>query len=608
MKIFRDLNLRLMNFSNWLPVMLLALLLNSCATHAQISTVVEEVDGKTCYMHTITKGQTLYSLSKLYGCDINEITSANPGSDIGIQDGQIIKIPVAKAKATNNDVVQEGGKTFLVHEVQKKETLFSIAKLYSIDVNELTAANAGSDQGIKKGQQLRIPVKKSTPAVVATPPVDVNLDAVKTIEQTKHIVAQGETLYSIAKQFGVTVESIENANNGLKEGLKAGQEIFIPAKIVAITTPSVSTNFLDINARIPISEPFMKDSYKIAMMLPFYTHYTDTMETRDKKFRDVAVQFYRGVMMATDSLEHKGVNAELFVYNVLDGKSMVNEVLAKSEMKDIDLLIGPMFKEPLADASIWCAKNGIHVVCPVQQPNKVLMNSINMTKATPGAATQWISVTQFVWDKHKNDNVILINSNNIDDIRQVEVFKSEWFRLNGDSLKHVVKINDLASIRIRDHYVAGKRNIVVVPSSDKKVVTAVFKALGDGEIVVYGTETWDDLDAISIAQRNRYQVHYPQTCFIDYNSPKVVNWIDQYRKKYRTEPGKYAVVGYDMMMYYGMALKQFGKDFPNHLNEVKVSYLVGSGFDYFRAVPEGGFENKFVVMVGTDNYELVRER
>jgi hypothetical protein len=332
------------------------------------------------------------------------------------------------------------------------------------------------------------------------------------------------------------------------------------------------------------------------------------MESRDKKFRDVAIQFYRGVMMATDSLEQKGVNAELFVYNVLDGKSMVNEVLAKSDMKDIDLLIGPMFKEPLADASVWSVKNGVHVVCPVQQPNKVLMNSINMTKATPGAATQWISVTQFVWDKHKNDNVILINSNNIDDIRQVEVFKSEWFRLSGDSLRRTVSISDLASLRIRDQYVAGKRNIVIVPSSDKKVVSAVFKSLGDGDIVVYGTEAWDDLDAISIAQRNKYKVHYPQTCFIDYNSPRVIQWIDHYRKKYRTEPGKYAVVGYDMMMYYGMALKQFGRDFPNHLNEVKVTYLVGSGFDYFRAVPEGGFENKFVVMVGTDNYELIRER
>jgi LysM repeat protein len=559
-------------------------------------------------MHTVTKGQTLYSLSKLYGCDINEITSVNPGADVGIQDGQIIKIPVAKAKATKNEVLQEGGKTFLLHEVQKKETLFSIAKLYSIDVNELSAANAGSDLGIKKGQQLKIPVKKLTAPVVVAPPVEVNPVPGKTAEQTIHTVAPGETLYSISKQFGVTVESIENANDGLKEGLKAGQEIFIPAKIVASSVPGVSTNFLEINARIPTTEPFMKDSYKIGMMLPFYTNYADTMESRDKKFRDVAVQFYRGVMMAADSLEQKGVNAELFVYNVLDGKSMVNEVLSKSEMKDIDLLIGPMFKEPLADASVWSVKNGVHIVCPVQQPNKVLMNAINMTKAIPGAATQWISVTQFVWDKHKNDNVILVNSNNIDDIRQVEVFKSEWLRLNGDSLKRIVKISDLASIKIRDQFVAGKTNIVVVPSSDKKVVTAVFKALGDGDIVVYGTEVWDDLDAISIAQRNKYKVHYPQTCFIDYNAPKVVQWIDHYRKKYRTEPGKYAVVGYDMMMYYGMALHQFGRDFPNHLNEVKVSYLVGSGFDYFRAAPEGGFENKFVVMVGTDNYELIRER
>jgi LysM repeat protein len=124
------------NFFSYALPLLLVLLFTSCISSAQISGRLEEIGGKPYYIHTVEKGQTLYSLSKLYNCDINAITAANPGTDAGIQVGSQIRIPAASAKVKGQSIADSNGdRKYLLHVVQKKETLYSISNQYNIDIN-----------------------------------------------------------------------------------------------------------------------------------------------------------------------------------------------------------------------------------------------------------------------------------------------------------------------------------------------------------------------------------------------------------------------------------------------------------------------------------------
>lgn len=574
------------------------LVLNSCKSTAQISTRVEEVGGVSYYIHDVKKGETLYSLSKLYGCDLNDLSAANVGVDQGLKEGQVIRIPVAKSKTksgNNQSAIASNGRK---HTVQKKETLFSIAQLYNVDINKLIAANPGSDKGIKKGQELIIPDNKTQKEVTKPAEPEITI--------TKHTVAAGETLYGLARKYGVTIAALQGMNGGLPDGLKIGQEINVPGTNAAAV--NTGGNSIPEGPILPIEimAPVYQDKYKMALMLPFYINYNDTMESRDRKFRDVALQMYRGALMAADTLEQNGLKADLYMYDVLDDKKMVSKVLEKPEMKEMDLIIGPIFRDPLIEASLWGANHGVHIACPVQQPNKVLLNSPNMTKAVPSSATQWLTLTKHIYKKHKNDNIILINSKNIDDLKQISVIKEEWKKNAGDSIRHEIIVADASSFSVKDRYVSGKKNVILVPTNDKKVIATLFRVLGDGDIIVYGTEYWDDLETINVANRNKYELHFPQTTFIDYNDVRTQKWIEAYRKKYKSEPGKFAFAGYDMTLYYGMGLKQFGRAFPNHLNEIKCS-TYSMDFDFFRTGNEAGFENQAISVIGTSNYELIQE-
>lgn len=571
--------------------------LTSCSSVAQVaSTRVEDVNGISYYMHTVEKGQTLYAISKIYQCDVNDIATANPGSDQSIKEGTLIKVPVAKSKIKPTAVVTNAES--ITHEVKKKETLYSIAKEYNIDINDLVAANPGSDKGVKKGQVLTIPLKKK---VVETPKPNTST--------RKHMVVPGETLYGISKQYGVTVESIQDANGGLTTGLKAGQELLIPGVDAALVVAPSGT--LPGKERpiepIAIKGDVYKEKYNIALMLPFYINYLDTMESRDKMLREVALQMYRGSLMAADTLEALGLKANIYAYDVLDDKSSITSALEKSEMKEMDVIIGPTFRDAMTDASVWGAKNGVHVVCPVQQPNKILLNSPNMSKSVASSPTQWIAIAKHIHLKNPKDNIIIIDSKNIDDRRSVDAFREEWKRLSGDSLKNVVVITDASSFNVQEKYAVGKKNIIIAPTNDKKVIGTLFRALGEGDITVYGNESWDNLEVINVSNRNKYEVHFPQTSFVDYNNINVQKWIEVYRKKFKSEPNQYAFLGFDLMMYYGMGLKQFGREFPNNLDHIKVKNLYAHGFDYIKTSNESGFENQYVMIIGTKDYTLVRE-
>lgn len=119
-------------------------------------------------------------------------------------------------------VEKKDGKVFVLHQVDAKETLYSISRRYAAKVEDIKAANPDMGEAIKIGQTLRIPYKGTAQNIGSTTSVATDKNG-KT-----HTIEKKETLYSISKEYGVTVEELTKANPGIENGLKEGQTIRIP--------------------------------------------------------------------------------------------------------------------------------------------------------------------------------------------------------------------------------------------------------------------------------------------------------------------------------------------------------------------------------------------
>ncbi len=462
------------------------------------------------------------------------------------------------------------------HTVEAGQTLYSISKKYNLTVDQLVTDNPGADAGLRVGQKLRIP------SAVASKP-----------SKGAYVVKAGDTFYGISRSYGITVDELKALNNGMPAGLIPGDSIIVPSEKTTVAAP----------ADAPLSQT--DGIYDIVVMLPFYTTSKDSLLSRDIRLREAAVHMYRGILAAADSLEANGCRARIRVIDVLDNKSTIHSILKKKEMNGVDLVIGPLFKDVVPEVAAWCAGNGAHMVVPVQQPNRVLLNAPATSKAVAGSVTQWMLIARYAQKNFAKENVVLVDSKILDDRKLVESFKEEWLKLTRDSLRKVVVCDDLNNLKLAQLLPAGKC-LVALPTGDKKVIAAVFKALGTrNDVDVVGTESWDDMEAIGTEMRNKFHVTFPKEKFADANNVAVARWQENYRKKFKSEPIDFSYTGYDIALYFGSALMQYGGGFTEHWSGISANTIAGN-YDFFRTAAGSGFENAAVNIIRTDNYQLTR--
>lgn len=163
--------------------------------------------------HKIQKGETAYFIAQKYKVSVDEIYKLNPESQNGIKDNQIIKIPVHAAEKQNSN--QQ-----ITHVVGEKETLYGLSKQYHVSVEAIQNANPILASGLQIGQELIIPNASNLPKT-----------EILTSSKVTHLVAAKESLFSIARQYNVSVQDLENLNKELlQNGLQIGQTIAIPNK------------------------------------------------------------------------------------------------------------------------------------------------------------------------------------------------------------------------------------------------------------------------------------------------------------------------------------------------------------------------------------------
>lgn len=216
---------------------------------------LETINGKSFVIHQVGERETLYGISRRYGTTIPSILEFNPTADGGLEVGIILKVPYTPKSKTQTTAG-------LVHTVAPKETLFSISKLYNVTIDDVKTWNNLKDYTLSTGQQLVI--KKQNTAL--TTQTTIKPAEVKAVPSSSgnytHIVAQGETLYSIARQYNVSVQQIKDSNALASSELKIGQTIMISSAVAAPVSTSV--------AAVPVIKPqeFPQTTTKPVVTLP----------------------------------------------------------------------------------------------------------------------------------------------------------------------------------------------------------------------------------------------------------------------------------------------------------------------------------------------------
>jgi len=362
-------------------------------TTVKRSTKIETIGGKKYYVHEIQKGETIYAISKAYNVDKNIIAIENPDVFDKFQPGQILHIPVEKGTTNTNK------QSFTIHVVKKGETLYSISKKYNVTINDITKFNSEANNGLQIGQKLNIPtntpvkekenVKEETKSnKTVTQPTDTN-------KYIYHKVEKGQTMYSISKQYDVSIDKIyqENPqleNQGLKNGelikipkekkIKINEEVLLDTKVENIKTdvvPDLNYNPPKVNVDCQkYNYSLTNETFKIVLLLPLQgdavtlededaASVNSNFEPQPKPF----LEYYEGFLLAVDSMRKTGLNISLKIVDLKKDSARTLEIINKGELNDIDLIVGPVYENNFGLVSDFALKKGINIIYPINSQN-----------------------------------------------------------------------------------------------------------------------------------------------------------------------------------------------------------------------------------------------
>lgn len=159
--------------------------------------------------HKVSRGESLSVIASKYGTSTQALMKYNNLKSSSLAIGQVLKIPGSASSSSSSSAVKT--KT-ITHTVKSGEYLGKIASRYKVSVADIKRENRLKSETVRVGQKLRITVE------------------VKDVPLRKHKVARGDYLGKIAAKYGVSVNSIRQANKLRSDELAIGQVLIIPHK------------------------------------------------------------------------------------------------------------------------------------------------------------------------------------------------------------------------------------------------------------------------------------------------------------------------------------------------------------------------------------------
>jgi len=581
---------------------------------------VHQVNGKSYYIHVVEPGNTLYSISKKYNVPVDVIEKENASVKDGLSLGEKVFIPVKK---DNTQEFESINGNFFVHKVEKGRTLYSLAKEFNLQQKDIIALNPEIDEiGIKEGQEIKIPVKEIKQQKPAEEVAKTN-----TTYQT-HFVKAGETLYSLSKLYQVSIDSIKLVNNGLPDGLKVDQNIYIPIKQNRVA--SIQQNSAEVKPLVQsvkntvqsVVNANHKGVYKIALLLPFYLEENQEMPVNPLEKKKIyprstfAVEFYQGVLVALDSISTPEKKFEVLVFDTKGQDSLTTfKILSNPTLKTMDLIIGPLYASNFEKTAKFAGQHNIPIISPVKLNNKSLLGNENVFKIVSSRTSSINQIVRLVTDSFSRDNLVAIQYQNNQESVLVDTYIKEYnaavLRKNDTSRyspvkKVVVAKSDDILLQLKPN----ANNVIFLPTTNSTFITNLFTALitklngkeyNDCVVTLIGLEEWMQFENIDIEYFQRLNVHLPVGQFVDYEDDSTKEMIRKYYDKTETYPTNNAFLGFDVASYFGTNFIKTGSVFSNDNN---LSKRLSTQFSFFKTGVESGYENTYTRIVRFDNYQL----
>ena len=339
------------------------------------------------------------------------------------------------------------------------------------------------------------------------------------------------------------------------------------------------------------SPPVFKDQYNVSVLFPFLV--ASLEPSPNKKQNQLVLDLYEGMRLAIDTLNKHGTKINLLAYDternpseLEKSKGVMKTLLETDELRNTDLIVGPLFPEETKMVQQFSEKYQINMVNPVSYNSDYLGQNPFAILFQPSLETMGVKSAELLGSRLKNKNCMIMYGDKPKDsimaanfsVRAKEiglhVVWEEEFRK--ETAARIISI--LATPTEFDEFKNPKQfklkldsiGSIFVASDDPLVYTKVISSVesrGDS-VVIVGSESWLDNTSVDLTKYERLHVMFIAPTYTPLRQTSFIDFRRNFIRTHGSFPSQYmnySKLGYDFMMFTGHALQKYGVYFQEGL-------------------------------------------
>ena len=413
-----------------------------------------------------------------------------------------------------------------------------------------------------------------------------------------HKVKKKETIFGIARQYGLTIQELIDANPDMNKPdyeLKKDTYINIPFAKTATPTTTVAQP-------VAVAQPEKKaddrrdpNTVRLGVMLPLHDNNGDGRRM---------VEYYRGVLMACDSLKKLGYSIDVHAWNTPEDKDIAPVLRDKAAQK-CDFIFGPLYSKQMTQLSEFVQKNDIRLVIPfsINAPELLVNRNIFQIYQPQSVFIERV-ISQFL-KQFQGYHPVFIDCN--DTTSQKGIFTFGLRRqLELKGVEYSITNLKSSEAQFAKSFSTTKPNVVILNTGRSPELNVTLAKL-DGlttmvrglQITLFGYTEWMMYTKYQLDNFYKYNTYIPAAYHYNPLTSRTMRLEQKYRSNFRqdmmTSQPRFALTGFDHTMYFVQGFKRYGKSFTGAPG--MVAYEPVQTPLKFDRIGNGGLRNESLVFV-----------